>query len=242
MDKRKEANKYGIIAENLFINKCSLNNIPVFKNQNVIGEIDYVILVKDKLLRMQVKSTIEPVKDGLFYVSTKRNKNKLYKNIDYIAAYLHSRNEWFIIPFYLVDTLQAICFNIKNNAYDPFKDNWNFDVIETKESIKDNNVENREQSIKLFQDGVSKSEIARRLKVHYSVINRWLRDAGYGIRKLNESKENIINLYNSGKTMKEVAKELNMTVSTTRNLFRKYNICVKRNTNPNGKKGKQNVS
>jgi len=51
---------------------------------------------------------------------------------------------------------------------------------------------------------------------------RWLRDAGFGIRKVLVPK-------------KDIATELKTTVWTMRNLFRKYNIDVRVNRNPNGK-------
>lgn len=82
--------------------------------------------------------------------------------------------------------------------------------------------------------GLSKSEIARRLNVHYSTVNRWLREAGYGIRTHYIEEKKIRKLYNSGKTMKEVAFELGTTVWTIRKLFRRYNINVKVNNNTNG--------
>lgn len=233
MEDRKKSKVKGIISENLFINECSSRNISVFKNQNDIGEIDYVILVHNKLLKVQIKSTSVKRKE-CYYISTKRNDNKLYSNIDYFACYIHPTKEWYIIPNKIVGDRQAVSISCVNNKYKDYKSNWTFDVSQPLINNY-NNVESRSKCISLFNEGKSKSEIARVLDVHYSVINRWLREAGFGIRKLEVPKEDIIKLYNSGKTMKEVASELGTTVWTMRNLFRKYNINVRVNRNPNGK-------
>jgi transposase len=237
MDNRTLSKRYGIIAENLFINKCMLNGYSVFKNQNDIGEIDFLVIVDNSILRFQVKSTIESSKRETHYVSTKRNGNKLYTNIDYIACYLHEIDEWYIIPFKLLNNKQAITITINDNKYIDFKENWKFNINKTDIEIDDRNIDNRNKAIELFKSGKSKTEIARSIKVHYSVINRWLRESGFGIRKLDETKDNLVALYDSNLTMKEIAIKLNMSVWTIRNLFRKYSIQVKRNTNPNGKKG-----
>lgn len=236
MEKRKESNKYGIIAENLFINRCIQNNLSVFKNQNSIGEIDFIVLIEKKLVKVQVKSTMEPVKNNTYYVSTKRNKNRLYTDIDYVACFLHTANEWYIIPFSSIQDKQAVTITLSDNRYIEFKENWKFNIEKTAPQIDDHNVSLRNKSIELFKKGISKSEISRQLDVHYGTINRWLRDAGFGIRTLKVSKDELKKQYNLGKTMKEVATELNITVWTTRKLFREYGIPVR--TDPYHKSNK----
>lgn len=233
MDNRKNSKMNGIIAENLFINECTLRNIPVFKNQNDIGEIDYVI-IKDKPIRVQIKSTMAPKKNNSYIISTKRNKNRLYKNIDYFACYIHNLKEWYLVPFEVVGSRQAISITKEHNKYIYFKSNWEFNIVKSISEVDDYNVELRNEAILLFKQGLSKAEISRRLQKHYTVINRYLREAGFGTRNLTAKKEDIVRLYNSGKTMKEVANELKITSWTMRKLFRKYNIKTRINNNPKG--------
>lgn len=228
----KKLNKQlGIVSENLFINECTSRNIPIFKNQNDIGEIDYIILVNNKALRIQVKST-GTKKLNSWLISTKRTKNRLYQNIDYFACYIN-KNCWYIIPIKCVENKQAISITEGNDKYSNYKDNWTFGQ-EKEETIYEYNIDKRNECVSLFKDGYTKSEIARRLNFHYSVINRWLREAGYGIRKLEINKEELEALYSSGKTMKQISNEIGITVWTLRNLFRKYGIAVRMNPNPNG--------
>jgi len=221
MDKRYNKT-LGIISENLFINECTRHNISVFKNQNDIGEIDYIIIEKRNILRVQVKST-NTKKRNSWLLSTKRSKNKLYDNIDYFACHIHDTNDWYLIPSKIVSTRLSISITENSNKYNNYKNNWNLSK-EITNDLFTNNIEKRNEAINLYKSGISKGEIARRLSFHYSVINRWLREAGLGIRKVKVSEEELKKLYNSGKTMKNVATELGLTIWTTRKLFRKYNI------------------
>lgn len=236
MDKRSEAKKYGIISENLFINECTTNNIQVFKNTSDIGEIDFIILCNNNAYKMQVKSTIDPIRNNLYNISTKRSSDKQYVNVDYFAIYLHKPKLWYIIPNNLIKTKQGLTINLDNDKYIDFRDNWNFSISKKPEEIEDHNVEKRNIAIDQFKSGKSKAEIARMLKIHYGTINVWLREAGYGIRKLSETKEKLLELYNFGKTMKEISIELGMSIWTIRNLFRKYDIPVRINNNPKGRR------
>lgn len=218
----------GIISENLFVNECSKRDIPTFKNINDIGEIDYVIIFNDTTLRLQIKSTATKKRNS-WLISTKRTGNRLYSNIDYFACYIHDLKDWYIVPAEVIGDRQSISVTTTDNKYYQFKNNWNLATETKKEEIFDRNVSARSKAINLFKEGVAKAEIARRLNVHYSVINRWLREAGLGIRKLSAKEGDLRKLYNTGKTMKEVGQELGLTVWTTRNLFRKYNIDVRIN-------------
>lgn len=234
--KRTDAMIYGMNAERLFINCCSSRYIPIFKNCDPRGEIDYVVYVNNSPIKVQVKSTIDPIRNNLYNISTKRNSNKQYVNVDYFAIYLHKPKLWYIIPNNLIKTKQGLTINLDNDKYIDFRDNWNFSISKKPEEIEDHNVEKRNIAIDQFKSGKSKAEIARMLKIHYGTINVWLREAGYGIRKLSESKEKLSELYNSGKTMKEISIELGMSIWTIRNLFRKYDIPVRINNNPKGRR------
>ena len=211
----KKYNKtIGIIAENLFINECTKRNISVFKNENDIGEIDYIILTNGETFRIQVKST-NTIKKNTCTISTKRTKNKIYTNIDIFACFIHPLNEWYLIPNSIVGERQSVCITKNDNKYIQFKNKWNIGKSSKEKEVYDRNIKKRNTAISLYKINVAKTEIARRLEVHYNVVNRWLRDAGYGIKKKTVKKEKLEKLYTSGKTMKEVANILGLTVWTT---------------------------
>lgn len=238
--KRTDAMIYGMNAERLFINCCSSRYIPIFKNCDPRGEIDYVVYVNNSPIKVQVKSSVEPAKKQYYTIGTRRSNDRCYSNIDYFVIYLHSHNRWYIIPEKTISGKKGVTINLDNDKYKDFIDNWSFNVEKKPEEIEDHNVEKRNIAIDQFKSGKSKAEIARMLKIHYGTINVWLREAGYGIRKLSESKEKLSELYNSGKTMKEIAIGLDMSIWTIRNLFRKYNITVRVNRNPNGRQSISN--
>ena len=238
MDKRTIAPSLGLEAEKRFELKCIHLDLNCFVS---IGEYksDYVVEQNGKTFRVQIKSSDSneeniPIKCSW---GTAKNGWKSYtkKETDYIAVFTRKTCNWYLIPVEEVDELLG--FNISSECkYNIYKNNWNLNNNHTTDTQNTFN-----EAVRLKEKGLSNTYIAARLDKSKSFINRLLREGGAGLKEklAVATKEKLEQLYLiEKKTMEDISDELNISTWYIRKMFRKYNIQVRTNHNPNGCKSK----
>ena len=121
----------GAIAEQKFELMCLERDIPVFKPVIDIYGIDFIIKKKNKLLKLQVKSTMKKdVRRHSYKISVARGHNsRMYKkgSFDYLVVYIFEIHQWYIIPEKEINA-KCIRINPERSAskFNQYKERWDY--------------------------------------------------------------------------------------------------------------------
>lgn len=121
----------GHIAEHKFELMCLERDIPVFKPVLDAYSIDFVIKKKNRLIKIQVKSTMrkDPHRNTYKISVAKGHDSRMYDkgDYDYLVVYIFELQQWFIIPQKFI-TARCIRINPNNpkNKFLPYKERWDF--------------------------------------------------------------------------------------------------------------------
>jgi len=234
MDIRIDASKLGLIAEEKFILKSLELGYDIFKPIASYSKCDLILMIDTNLYKIQVKSTYSNVKNkpNNYHISTNTNNGGYdEKDVDFFACYIQPLDCWYIIPYSYVQNNQAINININNKDLDIYKNNFNIFNLNINVKSRYDKYSNIK---KLVANDYDNDMTLTDLSIKYNISVRTVRDYiklsnRYKNKKKIATKEEIVELYiNQKLTMNEVAKKLNLTLWTTRKLFKKYNIKIRR--------------
>ncbi len=124
----KHSKTRGEWVELRFMTSASEHGLRVSKPWGESSPYDFITEHKEKLLRVQVKSTTYSRWHS--YICTLRgSQNRRYTNtqIDFVAAYIIPKNIWFIFPVEVVLKVQGSVIlspHLKVSKYGEFQEAW----------------------------------------------------------------------------------------------------------------------
>jgi len=113
-------------AELRFMARAAEHGLCINKPWGDNSRYDFALEHAGKFLRMQIKSTT--VRTGRSYICNLRANNQFYtgKEIDFVAAYIVSKNIWYIFPFDVVAKSGSVVLSphLKTSKYGPYQEAW----------------------------------------------------------------------------------------------------------------------
>ncbi len=127
---RITAKRLGEIAEAAFLAKASGMGFGVAKPWGDSEPYDFIVAVRGRLLKVQVKAAFTAGEDGCYSFRAHDHAQRPYsaKNIDALVAYVAPENAWYVLPVKVVRRLRSLklftASRRKRSKFEKYREAW----------------------------------------------------------------------------------------------------------------------
>ncbi len=128
--KRITAKRLGEMAEAVFLAKASGMGFGVAKPWGDSEPYDFILAVRGRLLKVQVKAAFTAGQGGCYSFCTHDHALRPYsaKDFDALVAYVAPENAWYVLPMRLVRRLRALklfpASRRKRSKFERYREAW----------------------------------------------------------------------------------------------------------------------